>query len=134
MIHRLKGMISGDRRNGGDQLDNGGPGHDVDGMEIGVDNVLVLARTGLIFTRSQEGAQLSGLAQPQPGQTEPGIPYHVPSSWVPVGGRGAGGSLSWFGSARRRSCPGERVCCAVRVVFSPYLYHCFCCSLCLPFC
>jgi len=26
-------MISGDRRSGGDQLDNGGPGHDVDGME-----------------------------------------------------------------------------------------------------
>jgi len=25
-------MISGDRRSG-DQLDNGGPGHDVDGME-----------------------------------------------------------------------------------------------------
>ena len=22
----------------------------------------------------------------QPGQTEPGIPYHVPSRWVPVGG------------------------------------------------
>jgi len=26
-------MTSGDRRSGGDQLDNGGPGHDVDGME-----------------------------------------------------------------------------------------------------
>jgi len=26
-------MISGDRRSGGDQLDNGGSGHDVDGME-----------------------------------------------------------------------------------------------------
>jgi len=26
-------MISGDRRSGGDQLDNGGAGHDVDGME-----------------------------------------------------------------------------------------------------
>jgi len=26
-------MISGDMRSGGDQLDNGGPVHDVDGME-----------------------------------------------------------------------------------------------------
>jgi len=25
-------MISGDRRSGGDQLENGGPGYDVDGM------------------------------------------------------------------------------------------------------
>jgi len=40
-----------------------------------------LARTGLIFTRIQEGAQPGGLTQPQPGQTEPGIPYHVPSCW-----------------------------------------------------
>jgi len=38
-----------------------------------VDNILVSARTGLIFTRIQEGAQLGGLTQPQPGQTEPGI-------------------------------------------------------------
>jgi len=43
------------------------------------------ARTGLIFTRIQEGPQPGGLTQPQPGQTEPGIPYHVLSRWVPVG-------------------------------------------------
>jgi len=53
-------MISGDRRSGGDQLDNGGPGHDVDGMEYGVDNILGSARTGLIFTELQEGAQPGG--------------------------------------------------------------------------
>ena len=53
--------------------------------------VLGLARTGLIFTRIQQGAQPGGLTQPQPGQTEPGIPYHVPSCWVPVrGGRPRG--------------------------------------------
>jgi len=46
--------------------------------------VLGLARTGLIFTRIQEGAQLGGLTPP--GQTEQGIPYHVPSCWVLVGG------------------------------------------------
>jgi len=49
--------------------------------------VLGSARTGLIFTRIQEGAQPGGLTQPPPGQTEPDIPYHVPSRWVP-GGRG----------------------------------------------
>jgi len=52
--------------------------------------VLGLARTGLTFTRIQEGTQLGGLNQPQPGQTEPGIPYHVPSCWVPVGGAARG--------------------------------------------
>jgi len=47
-------MISEDRRSGGDQLDNGGPGHDVDGMQSGMDNILGSVRTGLIFT-SWEG-------------------------------------------------------------------------------
>jgi len=45
--------------------------------------VLGSARTGLVFTRSQEGTQPGGLTQP--GQTEQGIRYHVPSCWVPVG-------------------------------------------------
>ena len=48
-----------------------------------MDNVLGLARTRLIFTRIQEGAQPGRLTQPQPGQTEQGIPYHAPSCWVP---------------------------------------------------
>jgi len=68
-----------------------------------LNNVLGLARTGLIFTRIQEGAQLGRLAQPQPGQTEPGIPYHVPSCWVLVGGSGTAGTHSQLGSSRRRS-------------------------------
>jgi len=38
--------------------------------------VLGLARTGLIFTRIQEGAQLGG--QTPAGQTEQVISYHVP--------------------------------------------------------
>jgi len=66
-----------------------------------VDNVLGLARTRLIFTRIQEGAQPGGLTQPQPGQTEPGIPYHVPSRWVPVGG-----------AARRELTRGSGACSA----------------------
>jgi len=61
--------------------------------------VLGLAKTGLIFTRIQEGAQPGGLTQPQPGQTELGIPYHVPSCGILVCGgaarqeltRGSGG-------------------------------------------
>jgi len=73
-----------------------------------VDNVLGSARTGLIFTRIQEGAQPGGLTPP--GQTELGIPYHVPSCWVLVGVSGAGETHSWLGSVRRRSCPGERLC------------------------
>jgi len=41
------------------------------------DVVLGSARTGLIFTGIQEGAQPGGLTQPD--QTEQGIPYDVPS-------------------------------------------------------
>ena len=52
------------------------------------DNVLGSARRGLIFTGIQEGTQLSGLTPP--GQTEQGIPYHVPSCRVPVGVAGRG--------------------------------------------
>ena len=67
--------------------------------------VLGLARTGLIFTRIQEGAQPGGLIQPQPGQTELGIPYHVPSCWVLVGGgrRGGNSLAAWEGTAVVRS-------------------------------
>jgi len=54
-----------------------------------VGNVRASARTGLIFTRSQEGTQAGGLTQP--GQTEQGIPYHVRSCWVPGGGELARG-------------------------------------------
>ena len=60
----------------------------------GKEGVLGSASTGLIFTRIHEGAQPGGLTQPQPGQTEPSIPYHVPSCWVPVGGRCGGNSLA----------------------------------------
>jgi len=67
--------------------------------------VLALARTGSDFTGIQEGSQLGGLTQP--GQTEQGIPYHVPSCWVPVEGNGAGGTHLRLGSTRRQSGPGE---------------------------
>ena len=56
--------------------------------------------TGLIFTGIQEGAQPGGLTPP--GQTEQGIPYHVPLCWVPVGGSGAAGTHSRLGSTQRQ--------------------------------
>jgi len=58
-------------------------------VTLDIHRVLGLARTGLIFTRIQQGAQPGRLTQPQPGQTELGIPYSVPSCWV-GGGGGAG--------------------------------------------
>ena len=63
--------------------------------------VLGSARTGLIFTGLQEGAQPGRLTPP--GQKEPGIPYHVPSRWVPVEGSWAAGTLSRLGSTPRQS-------------------------------
>jgi len=73
-----------------------------------------------------------GLAQPQPGQTEPGIPYHVPSRWVPVEGQGAARRELTRGSGMCGAGPvweSGSVASAVRVVFSPYLYRCCSCSL-----
>jgi len=95
-------------------------------------SVLGSARTGLIFTGIQEGAQPGGLTPPD--QTEPGIPYHVPSCWVPVGGGLGGGN--GLAAQERAALVQESgsVGCAVCVVFSPYLYRCCYCSLCLLFC
>jgi len=100
--------------------------------------VLGSARTGLIFTRNQEGAQPGGLAQSQSDQTEPGIPYHVPSCWVPVGGRRGGNSLA----ARERAAPvlsGRTALWVVRFMLC-FLLSCIvvvpvpsvCCSVKLP--
>jgi len=79
--------------------------------------VLGSARTGLIFIGIQEGTQLGGLTPP--GQTEPGIPYHVPSCGVPVGRSGTAGTHSQLGSAQHRSGLEERLCglCGLCCVF-----------------
>jgi len=68
--------------------------------------VLGFARTGLIFTRIQEGTQ--------PGQTEQGIPYHVPSCRVLAGGELGGGN-----SVVARECAAAAVheSCSLRSVF-----------------
>jgi len=78
--------------------------------------VLGLARTGLIFTGIQEGTQPGGLTPP--GQTEQGIPYHVPSCWVPVGGSWAAELTR--GSGAHGDGSGERLCglCGLCCVFS----------------
>jgi len=94
--------------------------------------VLGLARTGIIFTRIQEGTQPGGLAQP--GQTEQGIPYHVPSCCILAGGKLGGGNSRAAGARGGRR--WERLC--------PFLLFVLCfplicivvvnVSLCLLFC
>jgi len=56
-------------------------------------SVLGSTRTGLIFTGIQEGTQPVGLTPP--GQTEPGITYHVPHA-----------GFRWGGAGRRELCRG----------------------------
>jgi len=108
---------------------------------------LGLARTGLIFTRIQEGTQPVGLTQA--GQTEQGIPYNVPSCRVAAGGERSGrksaaargrvvavvgesGSLfCWFVLCVLLICivvvPVPFVCCSVKLIpthqFLPVSFH-----------
>ena len=94
------------------------------------ENVLGSSRTGLIFTRSQEGTQPGELTQP--GQTEQGIPYHVSSCWVLVGGSRAAGTLSLLWSVRQRQSVRVALCVLLFcVAYSHYQYHCCSSSLCL---
>jgi len=90
-----------------------------------------LASTGLIFTGIQEGTQPDGLTQP--GQTEQGIPYHVLSCWVPVGGEREAGIHSRLGSMAAGGDSGS-LCGLFYFVYSPYLYRCCSHSFCLLFC
>ena len=98
-------------------------------------NVIVLgsARTGLIFTGIQEGAQPGRLTPP--GQTEQGIPYHVPSCWVLVGGSWAGGTLSQLGSTKAVSESGSVlgfVLCILLICIVVVPVPFVCCSVKLP--
>jgi len=47
-------------------------------------------RQGYFSLESRKGTQPGRLTPP--GQTEPGIPYHVPPCWVPLGGELWGGN------------------------------------------
>ena len=80
------------------------------------DVVLGSARTGLIFTGIQEGAQPGGLTQSD--QTEQGIPYDVPSWWVLVGGELSGGNslAAWEWVAAVMESVSLSLDCAVCVV------------------
>ena len=102
-------------------------------------HVLDSSRTGLIFSRIQEGAQPGGLTQPQPGQTEQGIPYHVPACWVPVGegaaqrelsgGSGAcSGGVVWESGSVVQSVLSCFLLISIVVVTVPFV----CCSVKLP--
>jgi len=82
--------------------------------------VLGLARTGLIFTRSQEGTQANGLTQP--GQTEQGIRHRVLPCWVLVGEL-AGGKF-----IMARECAGNR---GVRIALSMLLFFLYILLMCI---
>ena len=94
-----------------------------------------MARTGLIFTRIQEGEQPGGLTPP--GQTEPGIPYHVPSRWVPVGEaaqqeftRGSGGHSG--GAVRESGSVCGFILYFLLICIVVVIVHFSCCSVKLP--
>jgi len=70
--------------------------------------VLGSARTGLIFTRIQEGAQPGGLAQPQPRRVFHTMCHHAGFWW----GGGAGGTHSRLGRAQQWFGPRQRFCSA----------------------
>jgi len=61
----------------------------------------------------------------------------VPSCWVLVGGGELGSGKSVAARGRTAAVVGGEsgsLCSAVCVVYSPYLYRCCSCSLCLLFC
>ena len=94
--------------------------------------VLVSARTGLIFTRSQEGTQLHWADPTWPNRTGYSIPCAVMlcSGWGGAGRR----EVSHGSEARvRGSGRWEWLCAFCCVVYSPYLYCCCYCSICLLF-
>ena len=96
--------------------------------------VLGLARTGLTFTRSQEGTQLGGLSQT--GQTEQGIWYHAGFRW---GSWQAGGGFSSGRSGHAgHQVVGDAVCillfvlCILRTSIVVVTVFFICCSVKLP--
>ena len=102
--------------------------------EINNTNCPVFGQDRVNFHRTPGRGTAGGWGLTPPGQTEPGIPYHVTSRWVPVGGGGAAGTLSQLGSARRRCGPRERVCfCRVFLLICIVVtVPSVCCSVKLP--
>jgi len=82
------------------------------------------------FHRTPGRGTAGGWGLTPPGQTEPGIPYHVRSRWVPVGegGQRGGNSLAAWGGAAPVLFRRAAVWVVLFiVVFSPYLYRCCSC-------
>jgi len=79
------------------------------GANYCLDNCLGFGRDRVNFHLNPGRGTAGEWGLTPPGQTEPGIPYHVPSRWVPVGGSWAAGTLSRLGSTRQRSGLGERL-------------------------
>jgi len=95
------------------------------------------ARTGFIFTRIQEGTQPGGLTQP--GQTEQGIPYHVLSCRVLVGGElGSGKSVKaqepMAAAGGKSSAFHCFVLCILLICIIVVTVPFVCCSFKLPLC
>ena len=86
------------------------------------------------FHRNPGRGTAGGWGLTPPGQTEPRIPYHVTSRWVPVGDwRGGNALAAWAGAASVLL--RESGCCTVRgCVFSLFVSFLFLFSLCLLFC
>jgi len=96
-----------------------------------VDNVLGLARIALIFTGLQEGAQLGRADPTWPNRAGYSIPCAI--TLGSGGGELSGGNSLVAGELVAVVVEGGSLGRAVCVVFSPYLYRCYC-SLCLLFC
>ena len=95
--------------------------------------VLGLARTGLIFTRNQEGTQPGGLTHP--GQTEQGTRHRLPPCWVRGAGRGEsspGSGTRGAPAVRAALCVSLFVLC-ILLISTVVVTVCFvCCSVKLP--
>ena len=90
------------------------------------------------FHRNPGRGTAGGWGLTPPGQTEPGIPYHVTSRGVPVGGAARREGTCGLGGRSVGPVSGERLSVRFVVVLSPYLYRCcfcfpsVCCSVELP--
>jgi len=93
-----------------------------------------LVRTALIFTGLQEGAQPGGVGADPTWPNRAG--YSIPCAVTLGSGGGEARRGLTHGWGARGAGPVREKGSVVRVwvVFSPYLYRCCYCSLCLLFC
>ena len=91
------------------------------------------------FHRTPGRGTARGWGLTPPGQTEPGIPYHVSSRWVPVGGaarqersRGLGGRGAGPVSGERLSGSYGSLLCFLLICIVVVAVPSVCCSVKLP--